>query len=377
MPNDSYTEIAAKENIRSGIPLTASHAVLHHQLVSHLYKSPNIPLDVFDKIEVVREERYCVPAYCFYCNGTTSFTYEAGNQRQHKTAVDLGDRVRVEKETYMEWTQMSGSASITATLFAPGHKKFTQQVEKLYMQLDPGQLVDIEELDIPLHVETYSYNLPQPAAFNEYVKPHVDKLLRKEAEASIRSKTTRNFSMGGSNIQKETVCVFLGLYHVVYTYDGQEYSMWTTGGGKTVLHDKLPTDSQRQKVLAEKQQLLASIPETSSLPQSNVGCFVCLVIACVIGAYVAFSNAAMLWAGLFVAGTVLFGAMLPSAHKKGKVLDAQRAEDQKILDARRAEAKKDIEDFETLLPTVVQRFKEQKKALRGIYEGVSGDAGAF
>ena len=38
-------------------------------------------------------------------------TYDTGNIREHKTAIDLGDKVRVEKERYVEWTQMSGSVS--------------------------------------------------------------------------------------------------------------------------------------------------------------------------------------------------------------------------------------------------------------------------
>lgn len=122
-------EIAAKENINSGIPLTASPATLHRQLVRALYESPDTPVDVFDKIEVVQEKHYCVPAYCFYCNGTASFTYEAGNRREHKTAIDLGDRTRVETERYTEWTHMSGSASISATLFAPGERKLAPQIQ--------------------------------------------------------------------------------------------------------------------------------------------------------------------------------------------------------------------------------------------------------
>jgi len=97
-------EIAAKENIESGIPLCASPSTLHRKLVSLLSESPYMPPDVFEKVEVVREERYCVPAYCFHCNGTESFTYDVSNIRQHKIVVDLGDnRTKVETENYEEW----------------------------------------------------------------------------------------------------------------------------------------------------------------------------------------------------------------------------------------------------------------------------------
>jgi len=101
---------------------------------------------VFDKIEVVREERYCVPAYQFYCNGTASFTYQAGRretrQEQGYKKGFLDDSTSHVIKTIEEimWTPMSGSASVSATVFAPGDKKLAPQVQQLYMQLDPDHL---------------------------------------------------------------------------------------------------------------------------------------------------------------------------------------------------------------------------------------------
>jgi hypothetical protein len=90
-------EIAAKENINSGVHLFATPATLHCQLVSIL--TPHHLLLDFEKIEVVREERYCVPAYCFYCNGTASFTYEKGVERTETyTAFD-----EIQEKTHIEW----------------------------------------------------------------------------------------------------------------------------------------------------------------------------------------------------------------------------------------------------------------------------------
>lgn len=42
-----------------------------------------------------------------------------------------------------------------------------------------------------------------------------------------------------------------------------------------------------------------------------------------------------------------------------------------------AKAEADLADVKASKSAVVQRFKEQKRALRGIYEGVSGDPDAF
>lgn len=253
------------------------------------------------------------------------------------------------------------------------------------MQLDSDQLakrlVDMEELDFPADVQTYGYNLPQPVVFNEYVKPHVEKLIQRKAEESLYGKTTRDLSMGGSNIQQDVVRVFLGLYHVVYKYGGKEYSMWSTGDGQTVSFDVLPSDPQRQVIQAEKQQVAASIPD------NNTGTVVSGLVACIIMAVLFFTWSfiglldesselpheslgelyAILVGLLFVVGAVLCGMMIPSVSKVGKERDKQRAK-----------AQQDLNNFNTLLPNTIQRFKEQKNPLRGIYEGeVAGNAEAF
>ena len=50
-------EIAAKENINSGVPIAASPAIHHKILVSTIAQSPHMPIDAFEEIEVLREER--------------------------------------------------------------------------------------------------------------------------------------------------------------------------------------------------------------------------------------------------------------------------------------------------------------------------------
>jgi len=231
-------------------------------------------------------------------------------------------------------------------------------------------LTDIEELDFPHDVMTYNYNLPQPAAFNEYVKPFVDEMLQTNAEKSIENLPhVKGFSMGGSNIQKETVRVFLGLYRVVYRYGDQEYSMWSTGDGQKILCDAIPTDPQRQKIQTEKQAILESVPT------NNTGACIGGLVVCAIAAVGSFfllpaqleTLGAVLVGLLFTAGAIMCGVMIPSASRVGKERDEERAS-----------AQKDLDDFNAQLPTVVRRFKEQKKPLRGIYAAeVAGDAGAF
>lgn len=351
-------EMADKENINSGFPLIASPSMLHRKLVSFLYKASDIPLDVFEKGEVVREEHCCVPAYLFYCNGTSSYTYEAGNVRQHKTAIDLGDRTRVETQNYMEWTQMSGTANASLTVFTSGNKEFATHIQKLYKSLDPSKLYDFDELDFPHDVVTYEYNTPQVASFNEYVKPDMEELLKKVAVEGLKGKDARDLSMGGgSRIDKEIVRVFLGLYHVVFKYDNKEYSFWITGDGERAFHEGLPEDTERPKVLNDKKESMKR--ELSSITDPKTGGLTFGMWACIVGAFFTY--------GISLIGAIIFGVL---RSKKRKPYEAQLAEVQ-------AKFQKDIDDFEGQASNVVQQFKSQKKALRGIYEGVSGDASAF
>jgi hypothetical protein len=190
--------------------------------------------------------------------------------------------------------------------------------------------------------------MPQPTAFNEHVKPYIEWLLRQEAEHSISNKKFRNFSMGGSRIEKEVKRVFLGLYRIVYKYDEQDYSIWSSGDGQKVYYNELPFDPHRKQILDEKQLAKESIPlKTGWL---NFGLWVCII-----GAFFTF--------GISLIGAIIFGIL--------------RSNKKKEHNARLAEKQRDIDDFDGQLTSVKHQFKSQKKAFRGIYEKVSGDASAF
>jgi VIT1/CCC1 family predicted Fe2+/Mn2+ transporter len=369
-------EMAAKENINSGFPLSASSAALHRKFVSLLIETPNVPLDIFEKAEIIREEHYCVPSYLFYCNGTASYTYEAGNVRQHKTVKDLGDKVRTEWENYMEWTQMSGTANASATVFSSGNRQAAPQIKKLYMFLDPNKLIDFDDLEFPHDVITPDYNLPQSASFNEYIKPHMEKLLKKQAEKALEDKETRDLSMGGSRVDKdETVRVFLGLYRVVFTYGGKEYSVWMTGDGARTFAEELPVDAERQKALEEVKKVREEAKNALKVPKT--GCLRFFMVFFIIPAIPLllllifgpseYKGAYAIASLVFLALVFTFGSV---RSKKRKKYHAKEAEIE-------AKYEKDMAEIEAQAANVVRQFKEQKKTLRGIYEELSGDASAF
>ena len=358
-------EMADKENINSGFPLRASPATLHRNLVSFLSESPNMPIDVFEQVEVIREEHHCVPAYLFYCNGTATFTYQAINIRQHKTTEDLGDKSVTTWENYEESTLMNSSANASANLFASGNKTFSQQIQKLYMFLDTSKLIDFDELDFPYDVVTYDYNFPQAASFNEYIKPYMDMLIEKEAKRSLAGKKTSQLSMGGSRIDKdEIVRVFLGLYRIVFKYGDKEYSVWSTGDGEKAFHEGMPEDENREKELAQKQQAKESIPKAKT---EGLMFGMIMSLACGILAFLFKKDFGEIpvygFMGLCAIAIVI---IIMRLDKKDKVYGEQQrlAEDE-------------INAFKAQAPDVVQQFKTQKKALRGIYEECTGDAAAF
>jgi hypothetical protein len=346
-------EMAAKENINSGISLNATPAMLHQKLIRSLCKYPTLPLDVFSKSEVIREERYCIPAYCYYCNGTASFTYDAGNERQQVVVRDTGDKSWEETRRHTEYTQMSSSASASATLFTSGNKEVAPQIKELYMFLDPNKLEDYEYLIFPNDVLTYDFNLPQAAAFNEYAKPYMDELLRRNAIKSLSGKNYRSLTMGGSNIQKDDVIrVFLGLYRIIYKYGDYAYSLWVTGDGERFLEAGQPLDQQRQQHIAQMQQAMASVPSNKN---AKLGC---LFWGSII--------AAIPTIGISLILTLILGITSSKNKKQNAANDMQRGQIQW-----------DINNFNGELEAVKQQFIGQKKALRGIYESVSDDPNAF
>ncbi len=253
-------EIQEKDNINSGIPLSAGTGTLHQKIVDVLTATYDMPLDVLTNTEVIKEEHICVPAYLFYCNAMCSYNYEAGNEREHKNQVVVGDTIRTEREQYVEWTQMGNNTSLSTTSIAPGCRDYSNIVDHLYKNLDPNRLVDIEELEFPFDVNTYSYNIPKNAAFAQYVEPYVKEEIALSVKSALSKRMYRNLSIGSPNIHKdEIIRVFLGIYHIVYRYNNQEYSLYITADGKSSYYESRPLDAQRTAFFTEKSEQLKAL----------------------------------------------------------------------------------------------------------------------
>ena len=364
-------EIAAKENINSGISLSATADLLHDKLVNILSNSQYAPLDVFEKTEVIKEERFCIPAFCFHCTGTKSFTYEKGVDKKHVYTDSDGKR---QTETSTEWHPVSSSASVTTTLFAPGEKQLAPQIEELYMELDQDQLVrqlvDIEELEFPADVETYIYNYSPIISFDKYVKPVVEKQLLDKANSTLPKYDVRNAQSGGNNIQHTVKRVFLGLYCVIYKYDETEYKMWATGDGNKISFDSPPHDAKyKSEFDRHKSELTNKQNELKAIPSNKTGWLVFGVIVGVIIGLIGLLNQDLIeyrTIMLVIAGILIIvcAVSIPSAVKKSKQYEEQRSAANRNI----SDAQKILSDYEALQPASKKRFKEHQKRLKGIYE---------
>ena len=363
-------KIAAKENIESGIPLSTQRDKLH-QIVINLLTENIVPLDVFEKGEVVHEEHYCIPAYIFTCNGTESFNYEVGNDRTQVYTKDLGDRVETWEKTVTEWVPSNGTASTRETIFAPGNKNMTKQFKQFYSKLNTKSLIDIEDLAFPADVETCKTDIPLSTAFDEYAVPVVESILKNKAKNQISKQTTTGLTFGGANITKEVTRIFPGIYRVVFKYQDKEYSIWISGdGSKWYCDERLPSDTAFSKAAKNRESEIeektrAMNRQLDAIPKPKTGVLTFFVIICTIGA-------------LFTYGVSLIGTIIFSVFKS----KANKSYTEKYYATERP-LKREIDDFrsntEMISPAqnVSSLFKSGKHSLRGIYANLSKTSTPF
>lgn len=360
-------ELAAKENIESGIPLTATSAKLHRAVISVLAKSPAMPLDVFEKVEIILEERYCVPAYVFHCNGTESFNYEVGNERSQTYTVNKGDSVEIREKTRTEWTPSNGTASVRKIIVAAGNKDLAKQVQGLYANLDTKKLIDIEDLIFPTDVNTSNSNLPLTSAFNEFAVPVIESELKIKAEEQIAKQTTTGLSFGGATIQKETVRIFLGMYRIVFRYEEKEHSIWVSGdGSRRWWNEGVPEDSTQKLAINNIKQDMDNALSAVPVPTTTI--FTIGLWGSIVGGIIIALNSGFVWIVIGIIGAIVCGVM------RGKVMDSYNEQCSEI----KAKFDNEIGEIKAASENVVQQFKNKKQPLRGIYQNMlAGDESAF
>ena len=70
-------EILKKNNINSGIPLSASPDQIHNSVFTFVTTSKNFPINVLEDLEITAVRTISVPAYLFTVSAFATCTYEA------------------------------------------------------------------------------------------------------------------------------------------------------------------------------------------------------------------------------------------------------------------------------------------------------------
>ncbi len=339
-------EIRKKQDINSGVPLTADPAHLHQILVQALASSTNMPLDVFDEVEVLSESHVCVPGYCFEVTGNMGYTVDVGNERTREHTSVSSDRITVTEKKEIEYTTTNGQAFDSKPLFVSGSKEMSNVVTALYHNHDTGALVDVEDLSFPEDVYTCNPDMPQTTAFNQYVRPTMEKLLQQKALQSLQNSIYRNFTPGGCMVSRdETHRVFLGIYQITYRYKGKEYYMYVTGDGRAFYYEDLPNDTSRVTKAKALQDELNAVKDISWLSYvAGIGLFILLLVVKV-----------PFLVSLIIGAVVLFGLKF--------FLGRKPAADRKAIQAR-------IDAFNREPEEARQRFMSSGRRLKGIYSSI-------
>jgi hypothetical protein len=280
-------------------------------------------LDIFRNGAVVMEKHVCVSSYLFYCNGMASFTYEVGAERERTTGGHVsGNTVKYNTEKYTEWVPMGGTTNAAASVIAPGNRNYGEVIKNVYGYYDANRLTDVEDLVLPTDVETHGFNLPQPAAFNEFAKPRVEGLLLESAQNSLRGKNYRALTLGGCSVQKDEVLrLSLGMYQLAFQYRGKIHTLFLSGDGAGYWWDVQPIDQER---LAYYNEQCATVEKLKKSP------FVTLAVVCAI--------AGLFTSGITLLGTALFGFLHFKRKKECKAA-------QEELEAFIAEARNNKQQF--------------------------------
>ncbi|MBO4934414.1 MAG: hypothetical protein J5441_04500 [Clostridia bacterium] len=241
--------ILEKENISCGISLDSKSGYeLQICMKKALTSDSCVPLDILEKTVVKKEEHIMIPAYYFHCNASAPFSYEAGTQKERYNSS------KGQMEKYTEWQQAFGQASASADLVAPGNKEYEDVFHKLYSDLSPKDFVDIESLEYPADAVILSYDYPQNAAFDKYIKPEMEDRLHKNAEKSMHGEW-RGISMTGGIFDKSDMTrVIIGLYRLVCEYNEKEFTVFVSSDKNRFVCDSLPQDKDRVRKLSELYQ---------------------------------------------------------------------------------------------------------------------------
>lgn len=355
-------EIKKKADINSGLALLLSDANLHRILLSVMANNIYAPLDFFEKANVLCVERVAVPAYYVYCNGIMNYSFEAGFERERQRVEKRGDDLVTVTENYTEWFPQQSSASEVRGFFAPANKEYAELIRRLFGNVDPNTLVDVERLNYPADIITYENDYPFTASFGTYVRPVMEKLLEDKAYEALAGRNYRNVAFNGTNVAKDPeVRVFLSFYRIKYEYDETLYCLYVSNNGNCYFGDQMPIDQVRYGTVMAKEEERDSInARTGWLTFGRVSS---IIIAAISFLMVRTHSWLLAVTALAVGGIVATSIFISKRRK--------------IAAAERNAIQSEIDDMQAQIPALCDRMRSERRALNGALSHVSGDVEAF
>lgn len=346
------------ENVAGGLDFELTDARIHSLLLDVLALDQCTPADVYEKSVVKSVNKLIIPAYWFdNCSGMATAQYEKGIEKEYRETVPDGDGgFRTETRHRTEWFPMSIAVSESSDFLVSASKQYNEIFSQLYSNTHSPAIIDMKSLDYPADSIAVENDIPEAVVFNQTVKALMEEAINNKAHSTLNGKKIRNIQVNGISVQKGDVNrVAVGIYEIVVEYGGTEYNIYLSGNGASYAYNALPSDSNLEALLAEKDAAIkaADTPKRMILIVTSIVLAVIGVLTLMIFIGIVF---------LIAAGVVWFCFGMPINKEYKETV--KRLEDEK-------------KSITGEIDVIKQNFKDKKVALAGVLNHVSGDPEAF
>ena len=313
------------EGIKGGTTFTATPDQLHDRVLEVLASNRSAPTDIFDSTVIESCESFSVPAYYCHYNGSSNYLVELGT----KAAKDTN------------WTAVSGNTSAEVERIISGNSEYDNIVNDIYNPYRGSIFLNVENLTFDPDTYNITYNRPAEVLLEQFVRPEMEKALTMSTQKQLDGRQVRNLSSGNLNIEKDGTIdkVIVGVYHVSLTHSGSKFDIYTSSDAVGAKCIEIPTDPKRANEVYALEQKEKSIT-------SAIGVAKFMLIAA-LAAFLLFHSK---WL-VFIASLIVAASMVYCLITKNKELK---------------EVKQKIDEFNKVIPDLMNRFKLQGKKLAGI-----------
>ena len=313
------------EGISGGTTFTATPEQLHNRILEILASNRSAPTDIFENTVIENCESFSVPSYYCHYNGSSNYLVELGTKASKDT----------------NWNTVSGNTSAEVERIISGNSEYDNIVNEIYNPYRGSIFLNVENLTFDPDTYNISYNRPKEVLLEQFVRPEMQKALTMSTQKQLDGRQVRNLSSGNLNIEKDGTIdkVIVGVYHVALTHNGNKFDIYTTSDAVGAKCIEIPTDPNRANEIYALEQKEKSI--VSAIGAAKVILIVALVVLLL------FHGRWLMLTGSLIVG----GAMIYALINKKKEL---------------REVKQKIDEFNKVIPDLMNRFKLQNKTISGL-----------